>query len=208
MVENTGNAITVYKEYKAGSGDFTEQLEAIKSSGVSSVYLCGDYEDVINVLKQAKEMGMTNVTFLGDNTWADEEFIDAIYKYVDKNIAFTTLYTDEELVTETSRQFLEAYKDEYGDEEPEAAAALGFDAYLLLIRAIERAGVGCSGAELKEALAATENFEGASGIITFDSIGDPEKSVVINTLKNKKTSPICTIAPISEVNSAAEQPAG
>lgn len=196
MVKNTSNAIAVYQKYKTGSGDFTEQLKAISNSGVSSVYLCGDYEDVFNILKQASDMGMTNVTFLGDSTWAEDEFIDEVYKYVDKNIAFSTLYTEEELVTETSKQFLQAYKDEYGDEEPEPATALGFDAYVLLIRAIERAGVGCSGQELRDALATTENFEGASGIITFDNIGDPKKSVVINTLDKKKISPICTIAPL------------
>lgn len=207
MTENAAGANTVYQKYKAGSGDFAEQLRAIKDSAVSYVYLCGDSEDVINILRQANEMGMTDVTFLGDSTWSDDEFINEIYKYVDKNIAFTTLYTNEEQVTETSTQFLEAYKEEYGDEEPEAAAALGFDAYLILIQAIERAGVGCSGDELREALAATENFEGASGIITFNNIGDPEKSVVINTLKNKKISPLCTIAPITETDSAAEQAA-
>lgn len=207
MIDNTGNAISIYKEYEAGSGDFTKQLEAIKESGVSSVYLCGDYEDVINILKQAGKMEMTNVTFLGDSTWAEEEFINAVYKYVDKNIAFTTLYTDEELVTETSERFLEAYKEEYGDEEPKAAVALGFDAYLILIQAIERAGIGCSGKELREALSTTENFEGASGIITFDNVGDPEKSVVINTLKKKEISPICTIAPVSVESTAEEQSA-
>lgn len=197
------NAIAVQAEYKAGTGEFKEQLEAIKNSGVKSVYLCGDREDVAAILKEAKSMGMTDVTFLGDSTWAEEKFINAVYKYVDKNIAFTTLYTDKEHVTETSGQFLDAYKKEYG-EEPDAAAALGFDAYMLLISSIDCAGVGCTGEELRNAIAETVNFEGASGIITFDNMGDPEKSVVINTLQNKSISPLCTVSPVTATVASAD----
>lgn len=189
------NAIAVYKEYTAGSGDFKEQLEAIRTSGVKTVFLCGDKEDIINVLKQADRMNLTDVTFLGDSTWSEEDFIGDAYKYADGNVAFTTFYTDEEHVTATSEEFLEAYKKEYG-EEPQPAAALGFDAYLMLITALEQAGADCTGEQLRDTLLAIENFEGASGVITFDSTGDPEKSVVINTLKGKKITPVCTIAPI------------
>lgn len=189
-------AIAVNEEYTSGSADFTKQLEAIRASGVTCVYLCGDYEDVVHILKQAKEMKLTGVTFLGDSTWAEPDFINMAYKHVNGNIAFTTLYSEEELVTETSEEFLKAYKEEYGSEEPEAATALGFDAYLLLLNAIDRAGTECTGDELRQAILETYNFHGASGVITFNSTGDPEKSVVINTLKNKAISPLCTIAPV------------
>lgn len=196
MVSKAGaNAVTLYEEYNTGSGDFEQQLEAIKASGVKAVYLCGDKEDVINVLKQANGMNMTGVTFLGDNTWAEKDFIKEASKYVTGNVAFTTFYTDETHVTKMSAAFLKAYKEEYG-EEPPAAAALGFDAYLLMIHAIAAAGPDSSGEQLKDALLAIENFEGASGIISFDNSGDPEKSVVINTLNGKNISPLCTIAPL------------
>lgn len=208
MKEAAGeNAIGVYREYEAGSGDYSDQLEAVKVSGVSTVYVCGDQEDAAGILEQANRMGITNVTFLGDSTWSEEKFINKIYKFVNGNIAFSTLYTDEELVTDTSKQFLEAYKDEYGSAEPEAAAALGFDAYLILINAIERAGVGCTGEELRNALLDTVDFQGASGIITFDNNGDPEKSVVINTLRQKNISSLCTIAPVEAVIAPTEQAA-
>lgn len=198
LIELTGDpgAIAVYQKFKAKDKDFSKQLQAIADSNISTVFLSGDTADAAAILKQAKKMGLTDVTFLGDSEWATDEFIDAAGKYVDGNIAFSTLYTEGEKVTGRSQEFLDAYSKEYGDEKsPDAATALGFDAYLLTLQAIENAGEGCTGEDVKNALAQTKEFQGASGEITFNNIGDPKKSVVINTLINKKIDPICTIAP-------------
>lgn len=198
LIELTGDseAITVYQKFKTGQKDFTEQLQAIANSRVSTVFLPGEIPDAANILKQAKKMGITNVTFLGDSDWATDEFIDDAGDSIHNNVAFSTLYTEQETVTETSKEFLDAYSEEYGkDATANAATALGFDAYLITINAIEKAGENCTGEDVRNALAQTENFQGASGDITFDSVGDPKKSVVINTIANKKIKPICTIDP-------------
>lgn len=198
MVESTGDedAIAVYQKFKSKDEDFSQQLQAITDSGVSTVFLPGDTGDAANILKQARKMGMSQVTFLGGNGWASDEFMDKAGKYVSGNIAFSTLYTEDEAVTATSRELSDAYKKKYGGEKTlEAATALGFDAYLLTLHAIESAGAGAAGAQVRDALAATENFQGASGDITFDNYGDPQKSVVINTISNEKINPICTIEP-------------
>ena len=81
---------------------------------------------------------------------------------------FSTLYTDEETVTETSQEFLDAYEEKYGKESADAATALGFDAYLIAIQAIERAGENCTGEDVREALAQTENFQGAVSYTHLD----------------------------------------
>ena len=197
MVELTGDdqAIAVYQTFESGAEDFSTQLQAIKDSGVNTVFLAGDMTDAVNVLKQAKKMNLDNVTFLGDSTWESDEFRDLAGNGITNNVVFSTLYTDEETVTETSQEFLDAYEEKYGKESADAATALGFDAYLIAIQAIERAGENCTGEDVREALAQTENFQGASGEITFDNIGDPKKSVVINTFENQKITSICTIAP-------------
>ena len=206
LVKLTGNneAVSVYEYYQAGSADYRQQLEVIKKSGIKSVYLCGDYEDVACVLQQAGEMDL-NVVFLGDNTWGTEEFMTAAGEYASKNIAFSTLYTEEKIITETSEEFLQAYAAEYGSDTPEAEAALGFDAYLILKDAIERAGVDCTGEELKNALLATDKFQGASGEISFNSTGDPKKSVVINTIDNGTISTLCIIEPQAAVKKSENE---
>lgn len=198
MIELTGDqeTIAVYQKFKSKDEDFSQQLQSIVDSGVSTVFLLGDTGDVAAILKQAKKMGISQVTFLGGNSWATDEFMDKAGKYISGNVAFSTLYTEAEAVTATSQELSDAYKKKHGSEKTlEAATALGFDAYLLALHAIEAAGAGASGQQVRDALAATENFQGASGTITFDNYGDPQKSVVINTIVNQKINPICTIEP-------------
>lgn len=206
MVEFTDNdeAIKVYEYYTAGSADYIPQLETIRDSGVKSVYVSGDYEDIACILQQAGDLNL-NVVFLGDSTWASEEFIKIAGDYAYKNIAFTTLYTEEEIITDTSEEFLQAYAAEYGDETPDPASALAFDAYLILLDAIERAGIDCTGAELQQALLETEKFQGASGEITFNNYGDPKKPVVINTIDNGTISSLCTIDMQSAVKKTKDE---
>ena len=191
---DNSEAIKVYEYYEAGSADYTQQLQIIADSGVKSVYLCGDNEDVACILQQAGDMNL-KVVFLGDSAWGSEEFLKVAGDYAYKNVAFTTLYTEEEIITETSEEFLQAYAEEYDGETPDPAAALGFDAYMILLDAFGRAGVDCTGAELQQALLRTSDFEGASGVISFNKVGDPKKSVVINTIDNGTISSLCTIDP-------------
>ena len=193
-------AIVVYQTFKAGQKDFSQQLQAIANSRVNTVFLPGDILDAANVLKQAKKLGISNVVFLGDSDWATDEFMKRAGGFVYNNVAFSTLYTEEETVTETSREFLDAYSKKYGkNATPDAAAALGFDAYLIAVQAVKTAGEGANGEAVRNALAVTAGFRGASGELTFDSFGDPKKSVVINTIANKKVKPICTIDPAEPV---------
>ncbi len=198
MVELTGDpeVIAVYQKFQPKDEDFSQQLQAIADSGISTVFLAGDVGDAAKVLKQAQKMGISQVTFLGSNSWSTDEFMDNAGEFASVNIAFSTLYTEDEAVTATSRELSDAYAKEYGaDKKLDAATALGFDAYLLTLQAIETAGEGASGSQIRDVLAATKNFQGASGDITFDNYGDPQKSVVINTIMNQKIHPICTIEP-------------
>ncbi len=198
FVELTGDeeAIAVYQKFKTGDKDFSGQLEQIRKSNVRTVFVAGEVTDAAKILRQARKMNLNQVVFLGDSDWATDEFMEDAGRFISGNVAFTTLYTEGETVTEMSQKFLEAYNKKYGEEEsPQPAVALGFDAYLIARQAIQSAGAGCSGRDVWETLAATKNFEGASGKITFDNVGDPKKSVVINTIKNKTVIPVCTIDP-------------
>lgn len=197
LTELTGDpeTIAVYQKFKTGDKSFSKQLKEIAGSGVSVVFLAGELTDAVNILRQAKKMGPTGVTFLGDSEWASDYFIENADKYGLRSIAFSTLYSQDEAVTERSKEFLAAYKKRYGAGTPDAAVALGFDAYLIAREAIGLAGEGASGSDIRDALFQIKDFQGASGRISFDNVGDPQKSVVINTIINKNISPICTIDP-------------
>ena len=77
---------------------------------------------------------------------------------------------------------------------PDTFAAVGYDAYMVIIDAIEKSGKYDS-QSIRDALAETEGFEGSTGTITLDVNGDAVKSAVINTVENGKFKYLSSVEP-------------
>lgn len=188
-------AIVSRTEYTSGDNKFTEQLREIKGSGAEVIFLPSKVTDAADIMKEARKLGMKTI-FLGTDKWESDELIklggDAV-----EGAAFSTYFDPKFAVTETTKTFLNAYQKVYGkDAVPESAVALGFDAYLVAIKAINDAGTAVDGKAIKEALQKTKGFPGASGNITFDKNGDPIKSVFIKTIRKGKFVYLDTVEPV------------
>lgn len=194
----TGNedAIVAYEQYKTGDEDFKDQLDEIQQSGVKSVLLPGEMADSAKILKQADEMGL-DVLFLGDSDWSTEEF-QKMYSGSQNwnNMAFINFFTSDETTTKESETFLKAYHDKYGsDSEPDNNVALGFDAYVVAIKAIDKVDGDITGENVKQVLSGQYAFKGATGEIKFNNVGDPIKTAYISTWQNGKMETIYTVEP-------------
>lgn len=96
------------------------------------------------------------------------------------------------LTTGLYDRFIKAYQDKYGRNDPPEATALAFDAYMIAAAAIEKAG-SIDGYLIKDALKTTSNFEGVSGVISFDETGEPKKTVNVDVIQNGKFVSVYTI---------------
>lgn len=190
------DAITAYETYKPGQKDFTKPLKAIQESGVKSVLLPGDSADSANIINQAADLGM-DVMFLGSTDWSSKEFRSELSSSVSKeHLAFVNFFTADDTINQESEKFLEAYHEKYGkDKEPEDSVALGYDAYLIAINAVNDAGNDPSGNDIRKVLASAKEFQGASGNITFNTEGDPLRSAQISTWEGKKLVSTYTVEP-------------
>ncbi|MFQ8846745.1 MAG: ABC transporter substrate-binding protein [Clostridia bacterium] len=190
------DAITAYETYKPGQKDFTKPLKAIQESGVKSVLLPGDSADSANIINQAADMGL-DVMFLGPTDWSSKEFRSELSSSVSKeHLAFVNFFTADDTINQESEKFLEAYHKKYGkDKEPEDSVALGYDAYLIAINAVNDAGNDPSGNDIRKVLASAKEFQGASGNITFNTEGDPLRSAQISTWEGKKIVSTYTVEP-------------
>lgn len=190
------DAITAYETYKPGQKDFTKPLKAIQESGVKSVLLPGDSADSANIINQAADMGM-DVMFLGPTDWSSKDFRSELSSSVSKeHLAFVNFFTADDTINQESEKFLEAYHEKYGkDKEPEDSVALGYDAYLIAINAVNDAGNDPSGNDIRKVLASAKEFQGASGNITFNTEGDPLRSAQISTWEGKKIVSTYTVEP-------------
>ena len=89
---------------------------------------------------------------------------------------FSNHYSPQDPSPATAR-FVSAYRARYG-ELPDSVAALSYDAGRLVADAIQRAGEA-TGPRIREALAATRDFAGVTGNLTFDLDRNPVKSITI-----------------------------
>mgnify|MGYP000929706334 FL=1 len=185
------NAIIAVTNYNTGDQDFSAQLTNIMTANPDVIFAPGNFTESALIVKQARQLGI-NVPIIGGDTYETPEFIEIGGDAVE-GCVFSTFFTSETPITKESEKFLEEYRAEYG-KEPAAVTALAYDAYILILDAIERAG-STDPVALRDAIAATEGFEGAAGIITLDENGDAVKNAVIKQVKNGEFVYMDTIEP-------------
>lgn len=176
------NAIVGKVNYNTGDKDFSAQLTEVKSKNPDVIFAPGNFAESGILVEKAREMGIT-APILGGDTWEAPEFLNRVGNL--KDIYFSTHFTAEQPVTDVSSEFMNKFKEEYPDKDLNAFAALGFDAYLIALDAIERAG-STDREAIREALSETADFEGSTGIISLDANGDATKTAIIKKVEDGK----------------------
>jgi branched-chain amino acid transport system substrate-binding protein len=184
FVKLTGNpnAILSTVNYNTGDQDFSAQLTTIRSLNPDVIFAPGNYTESALVMKQARELGIATPVIGGD-TWETPEFIEVGRERVE-GAAFSTFFAAEYAGSTQAKTFLDEYAKRYSAE-PAAVTALGYDGYLVALDAIKRAG-SLDSARLRDAIAGTSGFVGATGITTLDINGDATKSAYIKAVENGK----------------------
>ncbi len=188
---NGEDSIVGEASYNTGDQDFTAQLTNIKSLNPDVIFAPGNYGECALLIQQARDLGM-DTPILGGDTWEAPEFLDIGGEAVEGAV-YSTHFTAESPVTTVSEEFLDAYKAKY-DKEANAFAALGYDAYMVIVEAIQAADSADSNA-IRDKLAATAGFVGATGNITLDENGDAVKSAIINKVEDGKFVYLTTVEP-------------
>jgi branched-chain amino acid transport system substrate-binding protein len=182
FVQLTGNpnAILATVNYNTGDQDFSAQLTTVRAQNPDVIFAPGNYTESALVIKQARELGI-NTPIIGGDTWETPEFIDVGGDRVNGSV-FSTFFAAEFAGTPQAKTFLEEYTKQY-NKEPAAVTALGYDGYLVALDAIKRAG-STEPAKIRDAVAKTANFIGATGTTTLDANGDATKSAYIKGVEN------------------------
>jgi len=179
--------------YMKGSSDYSLQIAVLKSCKVDAVFLTGTAEDAAAFIKQAKAAGLS-WTFIGSDELNTEAFLTAAESAAEGVYAIGS-YDPLNPITELGTTFLNAYREEYGaDAVPTEAEALGFEAYVLSLKAIE-AGGSVEGDSIKAALMLMETFEGVTGNGVMDEEGDLLKTIPIRQVTGGQLITAATVDP-------------
>jgi len=184
FVKLTGNpgAILATVNYNTGDQDFSAQLTTIRALNPDVIFAPGNYTESALVMKQARELGI-KAPVIGGDTWETPEFIDVGRERVEGAV-FSSFFAAEYAGTPEAQTFLNEYAKKY-NKEPASVTALGYDGYLLALDAIKRAGSPDPG-KIRDAIAETSGFIGATGTTTLDDNGDATKSAYIKAVQGGK----------------------
>lgn len=180
-----GGDVVVHVFFEGGTEDFTETLTQVADMKPDALFTAGFVEDIAYITKQAREFPLLNAqdeptVFLGADSW------DSILLFEDENADIEGSYFSGHFSPETNepnaRTFVDTYESIY-ESTPTGGVAVSYDAVKLLYEAAVRAG-SLDAEAIRDQLAATENYVGATSIKSYNGNRQPTKSAVIFTIKD------------------------
>ena len=169
--EELGGEVTGVEFYFDGESDFTAALSKLQASNADALFTASFYNDGAAINIQRRRLGW-DVPVLGPTSLYSPQLINLGGEAVEGLYTATGFFALDP--DPAVQDYVDAFEAAYGAT-PNFHAALAYDAMMLLADAIERAG-GTESAAIRDALAATADFPGLAGTITFTANGDAKKS--------------------------------
>jgi branched-chain amino acid transport system substrate-binding protein len=180
-VKKNGGEIVADERYTSGDIEFRAQLTTIRAAKPDAIFVPGYYTELGLIAKQARELGI-DVPLLGGDGWDSEKTLeiggDAVNGYF-----FSTHYAADS-DNPRVQEFVKRFTEKYGAT-PDAMAALGYDTAGILADGLKRAG-STDGPKLRDALAATSNYNGVTGKISIDPARNARKDAVVLKIEGGK----------------------
>jgi branched-chain amino acid transport system substrate-binding protein len=174
-----GGEVIGTESYSEGDIEFRAQLTTLKGLQPEAVFVPGYYTEVGLIARQARELGL-NVPLMGGDGWDSPKTIEIGGEAVN-GYYFSNHYAADD-PNPTVQNFIAKFKNKYG-EVPDAMAVLGYDAAGLLYDAIRRSASD-EPQKIRDALAATRDYQGVSGSLTMDENRNAKKRIVILKIDN------------------------
>ena len=215
--EGQGGSITTVEAIQSTDTDFKPLLTSIAEQSPDVLYFPDFNPACALISKQAADIpGLKDTAMLGSDGCADPSFTETAGAAADGNYISqpdTSAFTQGDFY---QNEFLPAYQDLVGDSPTAAFHAHAFDAMNIVADAIEAVAIDNDDGSisiprtaLKDALLATSGYEGITGTITCDPLGDCATDVTIGVYQvpavpfdDPKATPV-----FSETKTLADVPA-
>lgn len=205
-----GGKVLVEQSYQSGDPDFRAPLTAIKAKRPQAIIVPGYYTEAGLIGRQARELSL-KMPIVGGDGWESEKLLEIGGEAM--NGCYYANHWSLDQPNPRLQAFLAAYRAKFSSD-PDAIGGLAYDAATVLFRCLEKlaaedpatfAGLGSSKAgtearkaatrKLRDLIAATAGYEGATGTITLDENRNPKKPIVVIAVKDGKKVFETSIAP-------------
>lgn len=177
-----GGTIVAEVSYQSKDQDFSSQLTKVKVKKPDILFVPGYYNEVGNMIRQAKQFGIS-AKFLGGDGWSGQELFDLGGEAIVGHY-FSSHFSDEDTDPKV-QEFVTKYKAAQ-KVTPNDMSALGYDSMYVIADAIKRNGNKVDSEGLMKAINATKGFAGVTGVITLDKNRNASKPLVIlETQRNR-----------------------
>ena len=188
--QKSGGTIVASEAYLQKDTDFKAALTKIKAENPDVIFVPGYYQEVGMIIKQAREMGITQPIVGGDG-WDSAKLAEIAGAANLENCYFANHYSAED-TSDKVKTFVTNYQKAY-NQKADAPAALAYDSVMIVAQAIKDAN-SFDKDKVQAALEKIKNLEAVTGTISFNEFHDPVKSAVILTFKDGKQAFVAKIA--------------
>lgn len=158
--------------YSSGDSDFKAILTQVRSQKPDAVFATGYYPEAAIIVRQARELGM-KMPLLGGDGWVGDALKNG--REALNNTYISNHYSGDN-PDPVVQKFVGAYRARF-NREPDAIAALAYDAVKVLADAVTRAN-STEGPKLRGALAQAD-VPGVTGRLKINAKRDVDKPAVI-----------------------------
>jgi len=161
--------------------DFSSQLLKIKEKNADTLIIWSLYEPAALIAKQVAQMGL-QIQLMGGGGLTNSKYVELGGEATNGTIMCQTYH----LSSQESHiaNFTKKFKEKYG-RNPDPNAAQSYDAIMIVVAALEEVGVDDK-SKIRDAIASTLNFNGVTGIISFDDTGDAPREMKVIQIRNEE----------------------
>ena len=179
--EKLGATVVSYQAYKfPGEREFRPFLTRVKEANPDLLFACGYYNEGALITRQAKELGL-KVPIVGTEGMDSPKFLELAGPAAEGLMITTNLDRDDS--RPLVQNFLKNYRQAYSID-ADMVGASSFDAFKILVAAIEKAGTDQKA--ITKALMETRDYNGLTGKISRFIKGEAIKPVQIQVVKEGK----------------------
>ncbi len=177
---DVGGEVSRMESFVPGSTEMTDELENMVNENPEVVFVVADAEDTARIILDAKKVKLSSQLLASESSY-DPKVIDLAKRSANGMILMVARKNMNEEAVQFRNGIVELTR-----KEPGMFAAEAYDAATLVI---DVAYLTRSRDGVRDALVATKNYPGASGVITFDEHGDVSRPYDIVMVKSGKFVP-------------------
>jgi branched-chain amino acid transport system substrate-binding protein len=178
-IAQTRQSPLIFKEFfESGQTNFDRLVATARQQNPDAIIIWGLYSECGLLVKALRDAGL-KIPVIGADGMVAPEFIKIAGSAAEGTIV--TYPFDDTRNDPVTQRFIAAFSKKYGIR-PDSFAAHAYDAVYMMTRAIKIGGL--NKAKIRDALAATKEFPGATGPITFNQYNDDGRPVIFAKVEN------------------------